>query len=237
MNLIPVIDLLGGQVVRAVRGDRKNYLPIVSALCGSSEPVTVARILCAHTAARQLYLADLDALQGGAIQVAAVRQLLAALPGVELWLDAGFGQASDAQAVLEQVGPMAGRVVPVFGSESLNSRKALETCFDAGDAPASQAILSLDRRDGRRLDPAGCWDLPALWPRRVIVMTLERVGAGTGPDLQTLREVAAMSPATQLIGAGGICSEADLALARDAGASAWLVASALHDLRLPRAAR
>jgi hypothetical protein len=29
-------------------------------------------------------------------------------------------------------------------------------------------------------------------------------------------------------------SEADLALAREAGASAWLVASALHDLKLPR---
>jgi phosphoribosylformimino-5-aminoimidazole carboxamide ribotide isomerase len=46
--------------------------------------------------------------------------------------------------------------------------------------------------------------------------------------------VAARSPQTQLIGAGGINSEADLALAREADASAWLVASALHDLKLPR---
>ena len=41
---------------------------------------------------------------------------------------------------------------------------------------------------------------------------------------------------TTLIGAGGIRHAADLAAGREAGADAWLVASALHDLKLPRAA-
>jgi phosphoribosylformimino-5-aminoimidazole carboxamide ribotide isomerase len=36
-----------------------------------------------------------------------------------------------------------------------------------------------------------------------------------------------------LIGAGGLRSAADLALAQAAGAAAWLVASALHDLQIP----
>ncbi|HET7865711.1 MAG TPA: HisA/HisF-related TIM barrel protein [Burkholderiaceae bacterium] len=229
MNVIPVIDLLQGQVVRAVRGDRQHYRPIASALCGSSEPLTVARVLCEHCAARQLYVADLDALQGGVGHAALVRQLLEALPGIELWLDAGFADVSQAQALCAGLGPVAERLVPVFGSESLRSRAALEACF------TTQGILSLDRRDGQRLDAAGCWDAPALWPPRVIVMTLERVGAGSGPDLATLAEVAARAPAhTQLIGAGGIASVADLDRAREAGASAWLVASALHDLKLPR---
>jgi uncharacterized protein related to proFAR isomerase len=40
-----------------------------------------------------------------------------------------------------------------------------------------------------------------------------------------------------LIGAGGIRSEDDLARAGAAGADAWLVASALHDLQLPRMPR
>lgn len=233
MNVIPVIDLLQGQVVRAVRGDRQHYRPIASALCASSEPLTVARILCEHCSARQLYVADLDALQGGVGHVAVVRQLLEALPGIELWLDAGFADVSEAQALRDGLGPLAERVVPVFGSESLRSRAALEDCFST-PRRAQTGILSLDRRHGERLDAAGCWESPALWPQRVIVMTLERVGAGSGPDLATLREVASRSPQTRLIGAGGIDSEADLALARDAGASAWLVASALHDLKLPR---
>jgi phosphoribosylformimino-5-aminoimidazole carboxamide ribotide isomerase len=233
MNVVPVIDLLQGQVVRAIRGDRKHYRPIASALCASSDPLTVARILCEHCSAQQLYIADLDALQGRAGHLAVVRQLLEALPGLELWLDAGFSDVSQAQAVHERLGPSADRLVPVFGSESLRSRSALEACFSTRH-DRQGGILSLDRRDGERLDTAGCWDSPALWPPRVIVMTLERVGAGTGPDLATLREVAARSPQTRLIGAGGITGEADLARAREAGASAWLVASALHDLKLPR---
>ena len=257
MTIIPVIDLLHGQVVRAVRGNRQSYQPIVSALCASSEPLTVARILCRHCASAassaptRLYVADLDALQGGVSQIATLRALLQAEPQLELWLDAGFADVGAAASVLSALAPHAGRVVPVFGSESLRSPAALAACFDAqyddrsdrgdrGDQSGlgkqgmrSNAVLSLDRRDGQRLDAAGCWDTPALWPQRVIVMTLERVGADAGPDLDTLAEVRCKAPGAMLIGAGGIRHPADLASAAAAGANAWLVASALHDLRLP----
>ena len=229
MLLVPVIDLMQGQVVRAQRGDRRSYRPIVSGLCAGSDPIELARALCRHCDSRQLYAADLDALMGGEPQHDVVRAVLQALPEIELWLDAGFADAAMADAARERIGSVAQRVVPVFGSESLRSRAALQGCF----ADGRDGLLSLDRRDGRRLDEAGCWEEPALWPRRVIVMTLERVGADSGPDLDTLREVQARSPATQLIGAGGVRNAADLALASDAGAEAWLVASALHDGRLP----
>jgi HisA/HisF family protein len=228
MLLIPVVDLMRGQVVRAVRGKRDAYRPIVSALCEGSDPVRMARVLCAHCAAAQLYVADLDALTGGAAQADALRAMLEALPEIELWLDAGFRHAADGEALLARIGPTAQRIVPVFGSESLQSRVALQACF----AAPRDGILSLDRRDGERLDVAGCWDSPELWPKRVIVMTLERVGAASGPDLDTLRETAARAPGVQLIGAGGVRDAADLDRARRAGAHAWLVASALHDGRL-----
>ena len=230
MLVIPVIDLLQGQVVRAVRGERQSYRPIASTLCNGSEPVRVARALGAHCATGRLYVADLDALGGRAPQVATLRALLRALPGLELWLDAGFTDAAAARALVAQVDSDAGRIVPVFGSETLRSADALRECFGSPDA----GVLSLDRRDGRRLDASGAWDSPERWPKRVIVMTLERVGSGEGPDLETMRALQARSPATEFIGAGGIRDAADLAAARVSGAFAWLVASALHDGRLPR---
>jgi phosphoribosylformimino-5-aminoimidazole carboxamide ribotide isomerase len=46
-----------------------------------------------------------------------------------------------------------------------------------------------------------------------------------------------VAPATTLVGAGGVRRSEDLARAAAAGAGAWLVASALHDLQLPRQAR
>ena len=251
MKLIPVIDLMQGQVVRAVRGNREGYRPIESRLCASSDPVTVAQILGEHCAARQLYVADIDALLGQPAQVAVLRALLRSLPALELWLDAGFANAAAAEALLAHLGAAAQRVVPVFGSESLASRGDLQRCFagaatrQAGtddnpdhnpdDTRPRAAMLSLDRRDGQRLDAAGCWDAPALWPRRVIVMTLERVGSDAGPDLETLGAVRLRSPGSFIVGAGGIRNHDDLARAQAAGAGAWLVASALHDGRLARA--
>jgi len=232
MNLIPVIDLMQGQVVRAVRGNRHAYRPIDSPLCRSSDPVTVAKILCEHCATQQLYVADLDALLGQPRQAAVLRALLRAMPGMALWLDAGFANASAAEASRLELAEVGVRMVPVFGSESLASREDLERCFDSGNE--DRGILSLDRRDGQHLDVAGCWNAPDLWPRRVIVMTLERVGAGAGPDLETLADVRRQSPATFVIGAGGIRNQRDLEAASDAGAAAWLVASALHDGGLPR---
>jgi HisA/HisF family protein len=234
MLLIPVVDLLQGQVVRAVAGNRSTYRPVVSRLCEGSDPLTVARALCDHCASAQLYLADLDALQGGQVQLALLRTLLQAMPDLQLWLDAGFADAAAADALRSELGPLAERVVFVFGSESLRSREALAECFDSARPGAAGRVLSLDRRGGQRLDAAGCWDAVELWPRRVIVMTLERVGTDAGPDLDTLREMRSKAPAAMLVGAGGIRDEADLARAEQAGADAWLVASALHDGRLPR---
>jgi phosphoribosyl isomerase A len=230
--VIPVIDLLGGQVVRAVRGERRNYRAIESALCAGSEPLQVARALLAHCNSPCLYIADLDALQGGVRQIGLVQRLLQALPTTEFWVDAGFADAAQAQALCEQVGADAARMVPVFGSESLPSKDALQACFAPAAAHGTRAVLSLDRRDGQRLDAAGCWDAPALWPQRVIVMTLERVGSDAGPDLETIAQVRRKAPGATVIGAGGIRHAADLDAAKAAGADAWLVASALHDRRL-----
>ena len=226
-TIIPVIDLQAGQVVRAVRGDRQNYRPIVSALCAGSEPVTLARALLAHTGSNTLYIADLDALQGRPAQAATLRALLQALPALELWLDAGFADIVAAAALREALGSDGARVRPVFASESLRSRDQLLACVADG-----QATLSLDRRDGQRLDAAGCWDAPELWPARVIVMTLERVGSDAGPDLATIADVRRRAPQAMVIGAGGIRHADDLVAAGAAGADAWLVASALHDRRL-----
>lgn len=234
MTVIPVVDLLRGQVVRAAFGDRQAYRPIVSALCESHAPATVARVLCEHVDARCLYIADLDALQGEAPQAAAIADIAGAVPGVELWVDAGFEDREAVTALRRAIGRDGDRVVPVFGSESLRSADALAAAIDAGQ---DDAILSLDRRDGRELDDAGCWHTPERWPRRVIVMTLERVGAGVGPDLQTLTALRAASPRTVFFGAGGVRNAADLEAAQESGAKGWLVASALHDGGLPRVAR
>ncbi|MGY0193708.1 HisA/HisF-related TIM barrel protein [Leptothrix sp. BB-4] len=236
--LIPVLDLQAGRVVRAVRGDRARYQPIRSVLCDGSAPELVAPALLAAAGSARLYIADLDALTGGAVQVDVLAGVWRALrrqrPDVRLWLDAGWRDRADLQATLDALGPdLAAAIDPVLASESLRPG-ALDDLV--GQDP--KVVLSLDRRDGHRLDPAGCWERPDAWPQQLIVMTLERVGADAGPDLATLAEVARRArPGTRLIGAGGVRDAQDLRAAGAAGADAWLVASALHDGRLRAAGR
>lgn len=233
MQIIPVIDLSSGQVVRAVRGERAAYRPIASALCAGSRPEVVAAALLERCRSGRLYIADIDALLGGVPQVQAIRAIARALPQIELWLDAGFADRAAAHRLLREMRSDGERVVPVYASESLRSLHALE---EACARDPGGAVLSLDRRSGIELDAAGCWRSPTLWPQRVIVMTLERVGAATGPDLETLEHAQRLKPDARFIGAGGIRDATDAHAAEAAGAHAWLVASALHDLRLTPAA-
>jgi HisA/HisF family protein len=218
VKLIPVIDLAGGAVVRAVRGERARYRPIVSRLCNGHDPADIAIALAEYCAADTLYIADLDAIRGGALQHDALARVAHAVPTCKLWLDAGFVTVADAERV------QTTRIEAVLGSESLASRAELRRLAGRDDL-----LLSLDRKGGRPLDPAGCWQHAECWPGRVIVMTLDRVGAASGPDLTTLGAVRARAAGRQLIGAGGVRNDEDLRAAGDAGAAAWLVASALHD--------
>jgi uncharacterized protein related to proFAR isomerase len=226
VKLIPVLDLQGGVVVRAQRGERSAYRPIVSGLAPGSEPLVLAKALLAAAGDDEqvLYLADLDAIQGRPVQQTAIAALLTALPRLTLWLDAGFAEASQARTLRDVLGPAGARIRPVYGSETLASAAALAELTDDADA-----LLSLDSRAAEPLDPAGCWQRPALWPRSVIVMTLDRVGTGLGPDLANFAQLHAAAPDRVWVGAGGVRSAADLDAATAAGASAWLVASALHD--------
>lgn len=228
MDIVPVIDVMEGVVVQARGGDRAHYAAIDSPLCRSSVPGTVARILSEYCAAERLYLADLDALRGRPAQVDVVQALLADDPRRTLWVDAGFADAAATARWLQALGPLAPRVRPVFASEALRDRTAVRDCTSAHPA----GLLSLDRRGDARWDRAGCWDDPSLWPGCVIVMTLDRVGTAQGPDLDTLTALQRRAPTTRFVGAGGLRDEADRARATAAGASAWLVASALHQCRL-----
>lgn len=238
MQVIPVLDLLDGHVVRAVRGERTAYRPIRSTLAPTSEPLPVAHALLAASGARTLYIADLGAILQTGAHVDVLAALRAALPGVELWLDAGYADHASMRALFERIDAVgaipagAAPLVPVFGTESLRDPDALRTATRDGLAP----ILSLDRRAGSLLAAASLEPTSSWWPARVIAMTLDQVGSHAGPDLETFERLRADAPAgTTLIGAGGIRDRADLAAAERSGADAWLVASALHDGRLDRA--
>ena len=60
--VLPVLDLLGGVVVRGVAGRREEYLPIRSRLTASAVPLEVAHALRREFGFERLYVADLDGI-------------------------------------------------------------------------------------------------------------------------------------------------------------------------------
>ena len=64
MKVIPVIDVLGGVAVNAVKGMRQEYQPLKSSLCKSADPVDVAAAFRTF-GFKELYMADLDAITCG----------------------------------------------------------------------------------------------------------------------------------------------------------------------------
>ncbi|MDH6234387.1 phosphoribosylformimino-5-aminoimidazole carboxamide ribotide isomerase [Mesorhizobium soli] len=220
MRIIPVLDLKGGQVVRAEQGRRDRYRPIVTPLSGSADIVAVAEGLRSVHPFSTFYIADLDAIEGGIPNGEALARLTAATPGApELWVDAGLADMAGFAAALATPS-----LCPVLGSESQKDAGALRRFRDRHDL-----ILSLDFFAEGFRGPAELLDNAELWPNRVIVMTLAKVGSAAGPDFARLREIKARAGEREVIAAGGVRHETDLRELAGLGISAALVATSLHD--------
>ncbi|WP_309393046.1 HisA/HisF-related TIM barrel protein [Chelatococcus sambhunathii] len=227
MDVIPVIDLMGGEVVHARRGERDAYRPIESKLVFGSGPLTIVGALMELAPFRRLYVADIDAIRGGRGHDAAVMAIAAAHPDVEIWADRG---ETDVETLAER---RADGETSVIGTESFEDARTLAQALKA-----SGGVLSLDHDAAGPVGPDGAHDDPSLWPRRVIVMTLARVGAGEGPDMGRLADVVGKAGGRAVYAAGGVRGLEDLEALRQIGVAGALVASALHDGRLtPEAIR
>jgi phosphoribosylformimino-5-aminoimidazole carboxamide ribotide isomerase len=225
MEVIPVLDLKGGTVVRARMGQRDLYRPIATPLAATSDPLDVTRGLLSVYRFATLYVADLDAIERKGDNGAMLARLKADNPALSLWVDNGI---ADAAAAIRWLDRGWGRLV--LGSET-QSDLSLVRHFAADD----RVVLSLDFRGRALQGPAELLSQAATWPERVIVMTLGRVGSGAGPDLERLAAVCAIAPGRKIYAAGGVRDAKDLTTLARVGIAGALVATSLHDGRLGRA--
>lgn len=231
MRIVPVLDLKGGVVVHARRGQRAEYAPLCSPLVEGCEPTAVARALCEVCRTRALYVADLDALAGEPVDEATLVALAAV---AEPWVDAGATTPGRAAALAR-----AGVTRNVLGTESLGP-EVLAGRPRARHGPPR--VLSVDLHDGRLIsadpelagrEPAAAAPLATtLGVSELLVIDLARVGSGSGPPLTAVAELAAALPGVAIYAGGGVRDDDDLRALESAGASGALVATALHQGRL-----
>ena len=224
LQVIPVIDLMGGKVVHARKGDRGSYAPLESPLSPTSGAVDVVRGLFSVYPFSTLYVADLDAIQSHGDNFQALRRIRQEFPALQIWVDNGAADGAAVEAVVR--GNLG---TPVIGSESQRDGKLI-----ARHQGSARIVLSLDFRGDAFQGPQEILAEPALWPQRVIVMTLARVGSGAGPDLARLATIQSIASGREIYAAGGVRNADDLWALKEVGVSGALIATALHERRIVR---
>ena len=243
MQIIPVLDLAGGIAVHAQAGDRTRYAPLTSDLMPDhpGDPVALLRAFHAVLGVHECYVADLDAIQGGALQRALLRQLAEFHTGFAgaLLVDAGTNQPGGALEVLS-----CGASEVVVGLETLHAFADLAAIVQV--VGPSRLVFSLDLKLGTPILHPALQDASGAGPDAVslaeqaaaagvttlLLLDLGRVGTGCGVDLGLIETLRRRFPGTRLLAGGGVLTRRDLERMRSAGCDGALVASAIHSGRV-----
>jgi phosphoribosylformimino-5-aminoimidazole carboxamide ribotide isomerase len=232
MQLIPVIDLLDGHAVHAVKGMRNQYRPVRSMLCDTSDPLVLASAFRDQLKLHELYIADLNAIQGfSRTRHRSLIENLCRIEGTHIILDAGTCDSEDAKTWLD-----LGVQKIVIGSETLNAPDDLRDL--AARIEPHRLVFSLDLNSGKIL--SRCPALANMTPtevlkqlhidgwREVILLDLQRVGSREGADLALVAKVRYMFPDLHLLVGGGIAEPEDLVELQSLGVAGVLLATAFH---------
>jgi phosphoribosylformimino-5-aminoimidazole carboxamide ribotide isomerase len=228
LRIIPVMDILDGVVVHAVKGERSQYLPLQSLLCSSSKPDVIASEFrkCGFD---ELYIADLDAIQGKGNNLGVVQQI-AEETGFKLMVDAGISNVSPAEKLFRY-----GVNKVIIGTETLSSLNFIEQAVEKFGG--ERIVVSLDLKAGVVLSKstqlmemsAGeiVRRLEGLGVAEFIVLDLAKVGSDEGVDFPFLKNLVSASKGMILVG-GGVRGIDDLVALKNLGIQGTLVATALH---------
>ena len=243
MQIIPVLDLAGGVAVHARAGDRTRYAPLVSDLVPdrAGDPVALLRAFHRTLGVHECYVADLDAIQGGALQRSLLRQLAEFHTGFSgaLLVDAGTNRPGGALEVLS-----CGASEVVVGLETLHAFADLAAIVAV--VGPSRLVFSLDLKLGRPILHSAMQDAIGPDPdalslaaqavaagvRTLLLLDLGRIGTGCGVDLGLIEALRRRFPRIRLLAGGGVLTRRDLERMKDAGCDGALIASAIHSGRV-----
>ncbi len=175
---------------------------------------------------REVYVADLNLLMGRGDNLAVIKQISSL---AKTMADTGISGASDLDR-------LPASVSLVLGTETASMQ------LIKAAAREYEIIVSIDMMKRKILarDPQLAGQTPLQLLKRlnelklggVILLELDRVGTSAGLDAQFLKEAAAASEHPLILG-GGVKDDEDLKALKEIGLSGALLATALHNGRIP----
>jgi phosphoribosylformimino-5-aminoimidazole carboxamide ribotide isomerase len=232
MRIIPVIDLLDGHVVHAIKGERQYYQPVKSVLCNSHDPIAIARAFRDQLGLCEIYIADLNAIQNaGRDNHKEVLEILARRERINIILDAGVCDIETARTWFD-----LGIHKIIIGSETLREWDALHRIPVA--IASDRLVFSLDLRAGNILSQ--CPALAAMEPMEalehlhsagwmeIVLLDLKRVGSEAGADDILAAGAHSAFPELRLLIGGGLSNPEQLVELEAKGIAGVLAATAFH---------
>lgn len=223
-RIVFVLDILDGSAVHAVRGERSKYKPVKSRVCDSSNPLDIVSSL----KPREVYIADLNRLQRWGDSFELIRKISSK---AKTMVDAGAEDMGDVEKCLE----IASTVI--LGTETAS----LALVESASRRFPGRINVSIDMKNGRVLtrdrrmatEPEELVKLLNGYDiKDLIILNLDNVGTSKGVDVDFLGKIAGLSVHGVLAG-GGVRGMSDVNALKEAGLSGALVATAVHNGKIP----
>jgi len=220
MKVIAAVDIMGGSVVRLVKGDPANKTVY------SSDPVETAKKWEA-AGADMLHIVDLDA----AFASGSNAELTASIAGsvrIPVQVAGGIRSLEKAEEMLSK----ASRVV--LGTMAYSNPEAVRKLVKKYP---SRIVISIDQAGGKVMVKG--WrestdtkvadaisQFASMGVGEFLLTSIERDGTLQGPDVRTLADAAASA---RIIASGGIASVQDIVKVRSAGCSSVILGKAMYD--------
>jgi phosphoribosylformimino-5-aminoimidazole carboxamide ribotide isomerase len=230
-EVIPAIDLRGGQVVRLKQGDYAQQTRYAVEPCGLARRY-------ADAGARWLHLVDLDGARSGSLDNLAVIQSIAG-DGMAIQAGGGVREVADLQRLFD-----AGVRRVVLGSVAIRHPERVADWLSRYGAERLTLALDTRRIDRRWTLPSAGWtevetrtlDELAPWyaergARHLLCTDIDRDGMLAGFNLDLYRHLSDSVPSLAVQASGGVRSLDDIRAAREAGARGVILGRALLEGR------
>ena len=220
MKVLAAVDIMGGSVVRLVRGNPDDKVEY------SNDPVETAR-KWESVGADMLHIVDLDA----AFSTGSNSELIAKISQavrIPLQIAGGIRSLEKAEEMLS----MVSRVV--IGTMAYREPEVVRKLVKKN---ADRVTISVDQMDGMVMvkgwkESTGTTvadaisQFLAIGVDEFLLTSIDRDGTLQGPDIKTLADAAVSA---RIIASGGISSIEDMIKIRSAGCSSVIIGKAMYD--------
>jgi phosphoribosylformimino-5-aminoimidazole carboxamide ribotide isomerase len=220
MRVIAAVDIMGGSVVRLVKGNPANKVEY------SNDPVETAK-KWENVGADMLHVVDLDA----AFSTGSNSELIAKISEavrIPLQIAGGIRSLEKAEEVLSMasrvvIGTMAYREPEVI--RKLVKKNAGRVAISVDQIDGMVMVKGWKESTGTRVADAISQFL-AIGVDEFLLTSIDRDGTLQGPDIKTLADTAVSA---RIIASGGISSIEDVIRIRSAGCSSVIIGKAMYD--------